>query len=491
MGNSLAIASQKLIRGLSTKWIGDPYIAEAAVLVPSQFRDNTGGPNWFFGPNGIDYRFIFDGATSATKAYNKCPPLAAIINRKAQAYINGRTEIINTQGKANGKPATNEKAVKIMALMNNPNPLCSANDFEAQMFLYIQLFGYCPILPIYPAGFEILKDLSEATSLWIIPPYMLDWKENKTSMWYNAKTQADIVPKLIIKYKDLKTEIDINDLVIFKDFTPSFESFVFPGSRIRPLAMPINNIIGAYEARGELINYAGSQGILTPEMDSMGAIPLRESEKDQIQADFKRQYGIKSGQSRYIISPAPMKWQGMGRATKELELFSEVVDDIMRICDSYNYPSPLLNTEKGPNVANTAEFKKMVYEEAIIPESLSIYAQWNKAFKLEDQPMKIQKTYDHLPILQQDQVLEGEARLNMNQALEIEWENNLITLNQWRAYNSVDPTPDGDIYYWQTQGKTSVLDQAPPDPVVHEPQYEPGAPPAKYFSRNGKSKIFN
>ena len=309
-------------------------------------------------------------------------------------------------------------------------------------------------------------------------------------MWYNAKTQADIVPKLIIKYKDLKTEIDINDLVIFKDFTPSFESFVFPGSRIRPLAMPINNIIGAYEARGELINYAGSQGILTPEMDSMGAIPLRESEKDQIQADFKRQYGIKSGQSRYIISPAPMKWQGMGRATKELELFSEVVDDIMRICDSYNYPSPLLNTEKGPNVANTQEYKKMVYEEAIIPESLSIYAQWNKAFKLDDQPMKIQKTYDHLPILQQDQVLEGQARLNMNQALEIEWENNLITLNQWRAYNSVDPTPDGDVYYWQTQGKTSVLDQAPPDPVVHEPAYEPAAPP-KYFSRNGKSKIFN
>lgn len=475
MGNTLRIAGQKLIQGLSQKFIGDPYIAEAAVIVPSQFRNNPGNPNWFFGPNGIDYRFIFDGATSATKAYNMCPPLAAIINRKAQAYINGITQLVNTQGKAKGKPATNEQADKIMALLNNPNPLCSANDFEAQMFLYIQLFGYCPILPIYPAGFEVLKDLTNASSLWIIPPYMLAWEENKTSMWYNAKNQSDIVKKLVIKYKDLHVDIDIDDLVIFKDFTPSFESFVFPGSRIRPLALPINNIIAAYESRNELINYAGSQGILTPETDTMGAIPLKENEKNQLQADFKRQYGIKKGQSRYIISPAPMKWQQMGRPTKDLELFSEIVDDIMRLCDGYNYPSPLLNSEKGPNVSNTQEYKKMVYEEAIIPESLSIYSQWNGAFKLGDKPMKLQKSYDHLPILQQDQVLEGEARLKMNQALEIEWTNNLITLNQWRIYNSVDPTEDGEIYYWQTQGKSSLLDQAP-EPAIHDPKYEPAEP---------------
>jgi hypothetical protein len=476
MGNSLAIASQKLIRGLSTKWIGDPYIAEAAVLVPSQFRDNTGGPNWFFGPNGIDYRFIFDGATSATKAFNTCPPLAAIIGRKAQAYINGKTLLLNTKG----KDATGDQANRIRKLLRTPNLTQSWQDFEAQLEIFILLFGWCPIMPIYPAGFEAVfgNDLSYASSIHIIPPYMITAVENKKKMWYDAQKPSDIVTTLVIHYMDMHQEVDINKLFIFKDFTPSFSSQYFPGSRIRPLAMPINNIASAYEARNELINYAGAQGLLTPTVDSMGPIPLREAEKDQLQSDFKRQYGNKRGQWRHIISPAPMDWKAMGKPTKDLMLFEEVVDDIMRICDAYNYPSPLLNTEKGPNVSSADSFKKQVYEDGTIPESIAIYDQWNKFFKLDDSPMSLSKSYDHLPILQQDQVLMGQARLNMNQALEIEWENNLITLNYWRMQNGIDPTEDGDIYYYQTQGHASLLDQAPALPTGNQPKFEPAEAPA-------------
>jgi hypothetical protein len=58
-------------------------------------------------------------------------------------------------------------------------------------------------------------------------------------------------------------------------------------------------------------------------------IPLRDEQKTQLQQDFRRQYGIKKGQSRYLISPAPMKWQAMGKATKDLMLFEEISDDIM------------------------------------------------------------------------------------------------------------------------------------------------------------------
>jgi hypothetical protein len=477
MAKGLLTAGKDLLQGLRTKYIGDPYIAEAAVLVPSQFRNSPGTPSWFFGPNGIDYKFIFEGATSATKAFNMCPPLAAIISRKVQAYINGKTLLLNTKG----KDAIGDQAGRIRRLLRMPNPFQSWQDFEAQLQLYVYLFGWCPVLPLYPAGFENLKtssgteDRSEASSLWLIPPYMLSYKERQTTLWYaNGATAkpSDIVENLILHYKSEKVQLDIDKLFIFKDFLPGFESQYFPGSRIRPLAMPINNCINTYESRNELINYAGAQGVLTPTSDTMGPIPLREGEKEQLQADFKRQYGIKRGQSRYIISPSPVDWKQMGRATKDLMLFEEVIDDIMRICDSYNYPSPLLNSEKGPNVSNTNEFKKQVYEDGIIPESLSMYDQWNKFFDLDESPMSISKSYDHLPILQQDQVLQGQARLALNQACEIESENNLITLNQWRLEQGIDATEDGDIYYWQTQGKKSILDQAPLPPQ-NQPKYEP------------------
>jgi hypothetical protein len=448
MGNTLAIAGQKLIRGISQKFIGDPYIAEAAVIVPSQFRNNPGNPNWFFGPNGIDYRFIFDGATSASKAYLQCPPLAAIINRKAQAYINGKTVILNSQG----KPASGDHAGRIMKLLRKPNLLQSWRQFEAQHYTYCQLFGFCITLPIYPAGFEALGDPSQASSLWNIPPYMIAVEETN-KLWFQAKDMSDIVKRIVIKYKDVHFELQIDDVFIFKDFAPNFDSQVFPTSRIRPLAMPINNIIASLESRNELINYAGSQGILTPESDTMGAIPLKESEKDQLQADFKRQYGIKKGQSRYIISPAAMKWQPMGKATRDLMLFEEIADDIMRLCDGFSYPSPLLNSEKGPSVSNTREFKAQVYQDGVMPESLDMYEQWESFFHLEETNLNLTKNYDHIPVLKSDQVDDGKAQLSRNQALLIAYQNDVITLNDWREKMGYDKTPDGDVFFSQSNQK--------------------------------------
>jgi len=439
-----SISPPKGDQGVVNKFTGDPYIAEAAVIVPSQFRDNPGNPQWFFGPNGVDYKFEFEDLASASKAYARCPPLAAIINRKAQAYINGRTSFVNTRGK--DVTDKNPDARRIMALLARPNIFQSWREFEAQQKIYIDTYGFCIGLPLgNPVGF----DASWAKSIWNIPSYMVSAEEARKIAWFKAEKISDILPTIKLKYKDLNIEIATDELCIFKDFVPGMGSQIFPDSRIRALAMPINNIISAYESRNELINYAGSQGILTPETDAQGPIPLKEGEKEQLQADFKRQYGIKKGQSRYIISPAAMKWQPMGKATKDLMLFEEITDDIMRICDGYGYPSPLLNSEKGPSVSNTDSYKKQVYEDAIIPESINIYEQWNRWFKLEPTNITMVKSYDHLPILQQDQKLAGQAELYFAQALLIQFQNNLITLNQWRLEQGFDDVAGDDLYYYQ------------------------------------------
>ena len=56
---------------------------------------NSGGM-WFFGNNGIDLHFNYSWHQSAIDAYQKCAPVSAIINKKAQAFINGKLEILNT-----------------------------------------------------------------------------------------------------------------------------------------------------------------------------------------------------------------------------------------------------------------------------------------------------------------------------------------------------------------------------------------------------------
>lgn len=90
-------------------------------LNPSTFRN---GADWFnvLGNGGM-HHFRWTGFRSSLTAYQKCAPVAAIINRQAQCYINGKTWVLSTSGKRKGKEAETFEANKLKKLFLQPNPL--------------------------------------------------------------------------------------------------------------------------------------------------------------------------------------------------------------------------------------------------------------------------------------------------------------------------------------------------------------------------------
>jgi phage portal protein BeeE len=415
----------------------------------NSYRGAQDGKDWFAEVVGSNvFYFQYAGHQSSLKAYVKCPPVNAIINRKAQAFINGKTWVLNTRG----KEATSAEAKRLQALLKKPNPLQSGKQFEAQGYIYQQLFGYTIILPIKPVGFS---ENIDATALWNIPPFMVDIEETQ-KLFYQSDTKG-IIKQIVLNYKGTQTILKVEDVYIMKDFTPSFESLIIPESRICALELPINNIIGAYESRNVLINYRGALGILTndPGSGQFGGLPLTETEKEGIQKDFRR-YGLKNNQWQMIITSAAMKWQNMGYPTKDLMLFEEIEDDIMRICDSYNYPYQLMSSAKGTTFSNLKEGKQLLYQDAIIPEAESMYEQWNQFFNTEKYSLKLDKDYSHLPVLQEDEVQKMQARFTRDQAYTIEWEKGLITRNQWRVANGEDPVAGDDILIGEVVNDSST-----------------------------------
>jgi portal protein len=415
-------------------------------VYPSTYRSTPDGTPWFMEMNGGSvFHFKYSGHTSSLKAYKDCAPLNAIINRKAQAYINGKTWVLNTTGKAKGKESTSEAATKIKNLFAKPNPLQSWKQFEAQGYIYEQIFGFNMVLPIKPVGY---KDNIDATSLWNIPPSMIDIEE--TNKLFYQTDMKGIVKSIVLNYKGQRVPIKVEDLHFFKDFTPSFDSLIIPETRVCALALPINNIIGAYESRNVLINYRGAVGIFSqdPGNGTYGTLPITQEEKDKLQQDFRR-YGLKYNQWQFIITSAALKWQQIGVATKDLMLFEEIEDDVMRICDSYNYPYRLLSSNKSNSLGGSdiREFKALLYQDATIPEAESNYEQWNNFFGTPAYNIIIDKDYSHIAVLQQDQLQAAQARKARNDALLIEYQNDLITMNRWLELNGEDPRPDGDRYY--------------------------------------------
>lgn len=457
-GQRLSLAGKELLRGNLGNAIKSLSVTS---INPSTYRSEDSGSMWMFGgTNGNDIRFSFSGLDSAVKAYQTCSPVSAVINRKAQCFINGKLWVLNSKG----KEARGEKAGNLYNLLKRPNRLQSWRQFEAQGYIYQQLFGYNVILPNKPKGFPNI----DATEIWNIPPFMLEITESK-GLFYSKDTKQ-IIEKIVLVYKNRRQEISPADVFIMRDFSPSFDTMAIPDSRIRSLEMPINNIIGAYESRNVLINYRGALGAFTndPGSGQFGGMPLTPKDKEDLQKDFKR-YGLKNNQWQFIITSASLRWQQIGVATKDLMLFEEIDDDVMRVCDSYGYPYRLLSSNKGNSLAGSdvAEYKKNLYQDAIIPEAESCYEQWNEFFGLDELNLRLDKDFSHLPILQEDQLKQAQARKARNDAYLIEWQNNLITRNQWRVANGEDPVPGDDIYYRDVKAKEN------PDPVAADPNSNP------------------
>jgi hypothetical protein len=128
-------------------------------------------------------------------------------------------------------------------------------------------------------------------------------------------------------------------------------------------------------------------------------------------------------------------------------------DMIMRLCDGFGYYFQLLaNIRSNALGGNNADpFKKLLYQDKIIPEAESIYEQWASFFDLEQYGLVIQKDYRHVPAMQEDQINEATASWRRNQGAVVEFQMNLITLNEWRFLNGDDPLSNGlgELYYYQ------------------------------------------
>lgn len=407
--------------------------------IPISPTDWRGTHNtWTFGVGDTKDFYTFTGMSSIKCAYDDCPPLAAIVNRCASAFIAGNTWLMDSGGKeANGVVAEG-----IRTLLKSPNPLQTWTQFEAQLSIYIQLYEQCLILPIYSVGFES----KPPAQLWIIPPDIVTY-QYKTGAYWNT---GNYIQSVMIAYASDITVLPYEKFIHIKGYVLSSVVPVIPGSRIKSIAKNINNLIGIYDSKNVLINYRGSMGILSQEKDTSGAgnIPLEESEKDDIQSGLM-QYGLRSSQKRYIITNASLSWQSMQMPYKDLMLSEWAQDDVMVLCDALNYPYRLLAAEKSASYNDVKEFKKMLYQDHIIPLSKIIYEQLTEGLQLDKHGIHLEKDYSEIYALQEEEGKKATARKVRNEALQIEFMNNLITLNRWRELNGEDTVTDGNKYYYE------------------------------------------
>ncbi|MES2004332.1 MAG: phage portal protein [Bacteroidota bacterium] len=457
--NKYQIAGKELIKGN----LGNAYQAIVAkesseLIQPGRYRNGK----FFFGVNGADKAFVWGNYNSSLTAYQNCPVVSAIINRKAQCAVNGQTVILDETLQASDKP----QAKLLKKLLKRPNHLQTGKQFKAQNKVYLQIYGYCPVLVIKPVGFE--DDYSK-WKLWNIPPWMIQVEDN-TELFTNGSKPFK---RIFLTYMGYSVSLNPDNVFFIKENQISSSTFMsnssaenvsiyLPDSKLYVVRENVTNITSSLNSRGSMIVNRGPQWLLTNDSNDSGdagLFPIDSDAKKELHEDFL-QYGIMSGQRKAIITDAKLKLQTVGFDAGQLKLLEGEVQDAKVICDQLNYPPELMGLIDS-KYDNQDVAERALYANAIIPDAESEDEQWAELFQLEKFGLILKTDFSHVPALQENLAEKGKARLFMNQALLIEWFQNQITWNEWRKALG-ESTKDGmDKYYYELLKEDYVFGVVP------------------------------
>lgn len=378
-------------------------------------------------------------------AYEYCFPLSSVVDRLAEYDISGNIEIYRLEGKGKENPATNTWSQNMRKLMLRPNPLQGWQQFRAQQIAYKKTFGYCPVLPIVPTslGPEYAQAMINLPP-WLFTPIMQPGANLFTSTDINQIVQGwrvNILGRSIVLRPD---QVFILDDGYMQD---EMMAYVLPMSRLVGLDMAISNLCASMEADNVLLRKRGPLGFIThaPKSDPIsGNIAMSNEEKEELQNSLQ-QYGLNWAQFQFAISRQPVKWESMGYNVTELGTKETIIAAERAICHRFAYPF-ILYEEQDATYANGGNAKKGVYQDNVIPGNKKDLGEFGRFFQAAENNCDICGDFSHVAAFQEDEKFKGQAAQLLDQALQIEWLNNVITLNQWRTMRGYDTTADGDVY---------------------------------------------
>lgn len=415
--------------------------AKAYNLISGETQVLKFGKGYFYTTSAT--KLVKDVSTVAGQkaAYDYCPPLNAIINRKAEAFLNGKWWLLDKDG----KEVTNAKAKAIKDLLDNPNPLQTWEQFMAQAYVYGQIYEEVFVFGLTPIGFTGPENIK---AMWIIPNWLMEVK--LTGKHFMQTDINEIIEGYYITGSNgVRTKIDMVNILHIRGNNQNVEEPIRGQSRIKALQDPISNIVAAYEARNVLITRRGAIGILSnTSKDVVGAMPVSKDDKADLQRDFQM-YGLNKEQSQVIITSASLTWQSMTFPTKDLMLFEEIEDDVRQICDNYTYPMHLLGFKAGTTFSNMAEAKKSLYQDAIIPESNRFAKAITSFLNTEKYGFTISVSYDHLEVFQKNEKEKADAMRIKVLAFDTAFKSKVVTREEYRLIAlDLDPSKfNGNTFY--------------------------------------------
>ena len=327
--------------------------------------------------------------------YKTTPELFIVINKFATMFSNGR--FVVKDWKTN-KPIENHELIK---LLENPNPLMNRNAWLMDVAVNYCVYG------------NVFTFMNKADSVLIDYPKTLvnlvahDLKIKRTGKYWSVTEVNEAIEKYIIETS--KDEFTPEQIMHFKGVNPNDPLIGL--SPLYPIQSVISNIRGARGFRNVNITKHGALGMLSPEKQNEGLVPLGEEDRKAIEKQYATEtHGIFDGQNPFKFARIPVKYQHLAYPIKDSMLFEEVTDGFMKIIDNYGLNENIFSKEKGSTFANFNEGLKSAYQDSIIPFAEKFTFQLNDSLSLVEKGVYVELDYTHIPALKDDEAIKAQTR---------------------------------------------------------------------------------
>lgn len=335
------------------------------------------------------------------------PGLRTIIDKKGELLSNARFKVVDEETDVTKDEEYDEyKDDPVYKLIHNPNPLQNHGEFVQQ---------WCTMRDVYATSL-IYKQKAGRNSfpkqVMVMPSG--EMKINPTGLLFDQKSIDEIIKEYIhINNQAPQANPRIfepNEIMRYVD-GPT-DRYYFGISKLITNKLIISNLQQALVTRNVLITDMGARGILSNQSPDLK--PLGKKEQTAIEKDYRNEYGNGEDQKKILITNSDLKWQPITVPVKDLMVFEEVEAAYSMLCDifgiqrqifgdsSVSKPAPIGGDGKG----KVEEALKITYETTIqqIANEFCRGFNYDTDFGLQERKRKLVACFDHLPVMQEDQV---------------------------------------------------------------------------------------
>lgn len=315
-------------------------------------------------------------------------------------------------------------------LFTQPNPLMDFKQHIWQAVVYEILTGasfqFINKPKLLSSGFDTIQTIIN------IPSDKIRIEADKTADPYTATEIKDFIKRVWIKRpNDTKRDFDLDRLIMLlhTDMERSNDVSKFK-TQISGASAAIKNLIPVYAARNQIYVKRGALGfIVSKKSDMNGTRALTAVEKEEMQKEFSRNYGVTGQKNLFPIATNAVDFVKTSASIQEMQPFDETEQNARAIYAVLRVPKHLCPT-KGNSTFNNADADlKSFYTDVIIPKAKHYALLFTNAFAIDGHYIDVDVS--DIEILQSNKKDEADTAKTNGDVFEKQFKHGICTLNDW------------------------------------------------------------